>query len=59
MAPEVITRGYDEKCDIWSLGMIMYNMLSEKPLFHGLDDKTIAVKLKTGEINIDNFNSKS
>ena len=59
MAPEVLTRGYDEKCDVWSLGVIMYNMLSEKPLFYGLDDKSIVHKLKNGDIDIDFGNKLS
>lgn len=31
-APEVITQqGYDQSCDLWSLGAILYSMLSGKP----------------------------
>ncbi len=28
MAPEVFRGNYNEKCDIWSLGVLMYTMLS-------------------------------
>eukprot|EP00191_Tetraselmis_sp_GSL018_P012249 CAMPEP_0177618164 /NCGR_PEP_ID=MMETSP0419_2-20121207/25380_1 /TAXON_ID=582737 /ORGANISM="Tetraselmis sp., Strain GSL018" /LENGTH=719 /DNA_ID=CAMNT_0019116945 /DNA_START=118 /DNA_END=2278 /DNA_ORIENTATION=- len=30
MAPEVIMQNYDEKCDLWSTGMVMYQLLFGK-----------------------------
>ena len=35
IAPEVLTSEYDEKCDIWSLGVIMFTLLAGKPPFDG------------------------
>ena len=36
MAPEVVLRRYDEKADLWSAGMLMYQLLGEKlPLWDG------------------------
>lgn len=35
MAPEVIQGRYDEKCDIWSLGVLLFTLLSGHRPFHG------------------------
>lgn len=39
MAPEVLQQNYDESCDIWSLGIILFIFLSGYPPFEG-DDST-------------------
>ena len=52
MAPEVLKKHYNEKCDIWSCGVIMYILLSSKPPFNGKDDKEIFEKIKIGKYDL-------
>ena len=58
IAPEVLTSSYDEKCDIWSVGVLMYIMLSGKPPFDGIDDKEIIKRVKKGDIHVNNIEWK-
>jgi calcium-dependent protein kinase len=48
MAPEVINGDYDEKCDIWSCGVILYSVLSGKLPFTGLNSFEVYHKAMQG-----------
>ena len=51
IAPEVLFEKYDEKCDIWSCGIIMYILLCGYPPFNGEHDKEILAKIKLGKFS--------
>jgi len=47
IAPEVLTGQYGFQCDIWSVGVIMYMLLSGKPPFEGRSSNEIFKKILT------------
>jgi calcium-dependent protein kinase len=47
LAPEIFSDTYDEKCDIWSAGIIMYILLTGKPPYPGRDSETIIQYLRS------------
>ena len=52
MAPEILNRKYDEKCDIWACGVIMYILLSGRPPFDGIDDNEILESIRIGKFDL-------
>jgi|Transcript_12858 calcium-dependent protein kinase len=52
IAPEVICGAYDEKCDLWSCGVIMYVLLSGTAPFEGQTDSEIIDNVKNGEYSL-------
>ena len=53
MAPEMISKNYDEKCDIWSLGVILYLMLSGISPFNGPSKYDIEMSIITHDPSFD------
>lgn len=53
IAPEVLAKKYDEKCDIWSCGVIMFVILSGSPPFDGNSDQEIMEKVMQGDFTFD------
>ena len=49
LAPEILDGRYDEKCDLWSLGVVTYLLLTGKPPFRGPDDRSTIHRIKTSE----------
>ena len=50
VAPEVVLEkeAYDEKCDIWSIGVILYMLLTGQPPFNARNEQEILIKISKG-----------
>jgi len=53
IAPEVLSKSYNEKCDLWSCGVIMYILLSASPPFSGRNDNEIIENIKKGYYDLE------
>ncbi len=56
IAPEVIMKKYNQKCDIWSIGVIMYVLIAREPPFKGVSVDEVFMKILN---NRPNFNHSS
>merc|ERR1712217_133438 len=51
VAPEVLAGKYDELCDSWSAGVIMYALLSGSPPFHGQNQDRLLARVRSGRFS--------
>ena len=52
IAPEVLTSVYTEKCDIWSIGVIMFMMLTGYPPYDGPNEIEVMRNIKRNRSNM-------
>ena len=49
MAPEVIKGNYAKACDLWSVGVLVFMLLTGRPPFDGPDEATVFRRLQAGK----------
>ena len=54
IAPEVLKKNYNEKCDTWSVGVILYMFLTGRPPFEGRNHEEIIESITTKELDQQN-----
>ena len=53
VAPEVLMGNYDNKCDIWSVGVILYVLCCGYPPFYGETEKEVLQQVLGGDFQFD------
>ena len=59
IAPEVLQESYNEKCDVWSIGVILYLLLFGQAPFDGEDDNIICQKIISEQIDFESDKMKA
>ena len=54
IAPEVLNQDYNEKCDTWSVGIILYMFIAGRAPFGGISNKEIINSIKTQTLDVNN-----
>jgi calcium-dependent protein kinase len=52
VSPQVLRGKYDQQCDLWSCGVIMYMMLSGELPFNGESDLDLLTKVRMGNFSL-------
>ena len=53
VSPEVLDGKYDLRCDLWSLGVIAYMLLSNQVPFNGKNTEELKKKIKSTDYGFD------
>lgn len=53
LSPEVLQGNYDQSCDIWSLGVILYVLLCGVPPFYGTNYAEIVLMVTEGKFDFE------